>query len=127
MRKMALLIVLMLMASTIIAAAPNGAMSSKGIPQVDSTHLILAKKPGMCYDPVFKVYYPCIGRGLKNKYPWLNDEQLQKKVDQKLDKAFAWDSTVCKRVWGWGPNNYVVYVCAWENQLSAGYKFGYQY
>ncbi|MBN1148323.1 MAG: hypothetical protein JXA78_13780 [Anaerolineales bacterium] len=121
MKKTAFFILLALAASTLMAAMPVQVNSPGGDGQADATLALLEKEPGMCYDPLFKVWYPCVGRGLENKYPWLSEQELQKKAVQLWEDANPGWFSACKRVWDILPGGIVIYSCKWKNDLPTYY------
>jgi len=127
MKKIAFIVLLVLAASTITAAIPVNGSHSEGTGQADSAIVLLGNEPKMCYDQVFKVWYECYGRGLKNKYPWLSEKELQKKAEKLLDESESIWGSSCRRVWEDFPGGYYVYTCKWKGDLPANYLIKYYY
>jgi hypothetical protein len=127
MKKITLFVMLALAVFALVAAIPADASLSDGTDRAGSAVVLLGKDPKMCYDQVFKVWYECYGRGLKNKYPWLSDKDLKKKAEKMLeDPEFGW-ATSCKRVWEEFPGGYYVYTCRWKGDIPTKYRVKYYY
>jgi len=127
MKKGILIILLTLLAFGLIAAEPVDIIIT-GDEVLNDGFGSIVKKPGMCYDPVFNVYYLCVGKGLEKKYPWLTEKQLQNKVNQMWEDIFlSSDSLICKRIWEPDSSGYFSYVCFWNEDLIFGHKFNLNY
>lgn len=127
MKKIALFVLLALAASVLMAAIPADISYPDGDGHADAGIVLLGKKPGMCYDPIFKVWYECVGRGLKNKYPWLSDTELQKKAEKLWVEAELEGASGCKRIWDILPGGYVIYSCKWKDYMPTLHDFKYYY
>lgn len=129
MKKVALLILLLIVASTLIAAVPIGTVSSRQGDGSDFDTYTSGQGPlALCYDKVKKKWVPCSGR-VKYKYPGQGEPRMEKVsyFQYFAEGRLGWASSTCKQAVVWKTNCYVRYYCVKTYKLPIGCNYRYQY